>query len=483
MMTEFGPTTLVDGNTYTSINGRVFLPNIRRVDGWATTITVRNNTSSAGYVTFTFRDAGGGSPCGGVYALGAAQVVVHAVACASAAVGYVDSTQDITVNVVNKQLSPNIVSGANEGISATYVWGPFSAPIVIKRRYTASGMADSQLLIQNATTLPTTIQVQLIGAPGSGFSNYTKNFALPSRGAVRYNLRFDSSVPDGWYGSAVVSNGTFAVASDLFNWDGLTDLAFNAFPPESKTSDTFIPLFMVRRTTLQGVASTPINVQNVTGGGVPIAQGLMVLNCTAAPGSGFNNFIVSNPVVVNDNASYAFNPVTDYALFPVDGWLGSCRLTVPSNRKMLALAQIRYPQNYNASFYEALRAEGADKKVLFPTVQKRLLDGSATAITVQNLSPTASTTVTFYYRANPAACPGSADVTKNFTIPAGESIFHNHRQAGLGSGTGEHGLPDGWCGSLRVESSNQPIDGFAQLTNYLNNSGDSIMAHNAVTRP
>ena len=145
------------------------------------------------------------------------------------------------------------------------------------------------------------------------------------------------------------------------------------------------------------------------------------------------------------------------------------------------MAQIRYPANYNASAYEAIRIESIDKQVFFPVVQKRLMDGAATSIVVQNLSTTSTASVTFYYK---ASCYGFSDVAVGpYTIPVGGSINHNHRLSGPGSGTGQHNLPDGWCGSLKVVSSNQAIDGFGQITNITTYSGDTIMAYNAVTRP
>jgi hypothetical protein len=479
MMTETGPVTLVDGSTYKSINGRVYLPNLRQVDGWASTVIVKNNTDNAALVRFVFRDISGGNPCGGVYALAAQQRYVMTVNCSSTiAVGYVEADQDISVIVTNQKPSP-VVRGAHTGVSAAVVWGPFNVPLVIKRGTTLSGLADSDLFIQNATNVAATIQVQLVGAPG--YSTYTKSFNLPANGGVRYILKDDSTIPNGWSGSAVVSNGTFAVVSDFFTWDGQTDFAFSGYPPESKTSTWFVPLFMVRRLGLTGLASTPISVQNLTGGGTSINVGEMALICTAEAGSGYSNFTVSNLVSVSDNASYSFNPATDTASFPVDGWYGACRLTVPSAKKVIVLAQIRYPADYNASTYEALRAENIDQKVFFPNIQKRVMGGAATAIVIQNLNTTTTASVTFYYK---ASCYGFTDVTVGpYTIPAGGSINHNHRLSGPGSGTGQHNLPDGWCGSLRVVSSNQPIDGFGQITNIDSYAGDTIMAYSGVTRP
>jgi hypothetical protein len=74
-------------------------------------------------------------------------------------------------------------------------------------------------------------------------------------------------------------------------------------------------------------------------------------------------------------------------------------------------------------------------------------------------------------------------VIEGLSIPGGSSMQRNHR---LGTGTAspeaENKLPDNWEGSLRIESYDQPIDGYVQLTYYKNVSGDQFMAHRAFTR-
>jgi hypothetical protein len=59
--------------------------------------------------------------------------------------------------------------------------------------------------------------------------------------------------------------------------------------------------------------------------------------------------------------------------------------------------------------------------------------------------------------------------------------MRNHR---LSSGpNSEVALPDGWVGSLQIVSASQPINGFVQLTNYINTTGDTFMAHDVFTQP
>lgn len=488
MMTDIGPVNLADGWSYTSVNGRIYLPNLRGSNNWHSTVQVKNmSTSSAVNFILYVRPASGQSPCASGYTVAAGQALDIPVSCWGAvdASGFIDADQEIAVNIVNAKTTPNVVKGAYPGVPATAIWGPHNIPLVAKRRWTASGWSDSDILIQNAMNTAVTVQVHLI-QPGQ--SSIVKAFVIQAYDSLRYRLDIDATIPDGWIGSAVVRplvSGSLAVSTDFFTGDRNTDFAFNSYPPENKTADAYIPLFMVRRTGATGVASTPLSVQNVSS--VAFGVGELLLICTADAGSGLSNFTTYNTVSVNPNESYAFNPATDTASFPISEWQGFCRLILQNQangpKQFVTMAQIRYPANYNASAYEALRADGINKQAYFPVIQKRLPDGSATAIVVQNLSSLTANTQ-FQYKASPS-CPGFSDVIVTYPIPAGQSVTHNHRLVGLGGNPntpGYHGLPDGWCGSLRVIS-DQPIDGFGQITNVFNTSGDWIMAYNAITHP
>ena len=66
-------------------------------------------------------------------------------------------------------------------------------------------------------------------------------------------------------------------------------------------------------------------------------------------------------------------------------------------------------------------------------------------------------------------------------IPANSSLIQNQRLSGFTVGSTT--MPDGWYGTLSVSSTGAPIDGFVQLTNYLNPAGDTFMAHNNFGQP
>lgn len=492
MMTASGSITLTDGGSYMSVNGRVYLPNLRESDVWQSAVYVRNMSASASTrITLTLRSTASSIPCGGSINLGAdqaAKILVDFYYCGGMTTtdgsGFVDSDQVVAVNVLNEKTWPYAIKGAYTGVPATALWPPGNIPLVAKRLNTASGLADSEILIQNTSSGSTTAIVSLIGAPGYG----TYNTSLPIAGynSVRYRLSADSVIPTGWYGSAVVSAdgaGGLAVASDYFAWDMHTDFASAAYPPTSKTTDAFIPSFMVRRTTQTGaVVSTPLVVQNLSGNGITLQPHDLVLTCKAAPLSGYSDFNAYNTSPINDNATYSFNPVTDTGSFPVTGWYGSCRLQTNNPAKQfIVMAQIRYPANQKAAAYEAIRAGGTDYQAFFPTIKKRVTAGEAgtvaTSVFVQNLGNSPATAY-FYYASH---CPGFNNIPGfTETIPVGQSVNHNHRL----QSTLAQQMPDGWCGSLRVVA-NQPIDGFAQVTTLEEPSGDgdTIMAYNAMTHP
>jgi hypothetical protein len=102
--------------------------------------------------------------------------------------------------------------------------------------------------------------------------------------------------------------------------------------------------------------------------------------------------------------------------------------------------------------------------------------GFATCATIQNVSNAYAAHVTLQYYGSPECGSGNVGPIA-FTIPAGCSLIRNHRL------TGTDGLPAGWCGYLLVTSSDEPIDGFMQLTNWNNPPGDTFMAHNAALHP
>lgn len=367
--------------------------------------------------------------------------------------------------------SSGAYSGFEGGAESFYI------PLAARELSTASGKANSQIVVQNTGSSPANVEVELIASDGT--IEYTKNGGLLQPGASFYYdlaTELSTNVPDAWYGSAVARTTTagaeIVVVSNFFTGDGMQ--TFNAFAAPGTT--WYAPLFTSR---LGNGLSTPIAVQNLSGGNIPI--GGVTVDCTPDPALGGTGFSMSNTTAIGDSASYFFNPVTDTGI-PA-GWYGACKVDSGSY-DVVAFVQMRFVKaqgaaQEEAAAYEAIPGDSTDMNVSIPLVSKRLGNGFATAVTIQNLSAVTAT-VDINYACGADPCPvGNA----TYSYPDQEiapygSLIHNHRVAGLA-------MPDGWYGTMTV-TGDQAIHAFVQLT-FLRNvnpalpRGDNYMAHNAFT--
>jgi hypothetical protein len=381
-------------------------------------------------------------------------------------------------------------TGFLEGHSVFYV------PLVARNRFTLSGTGNSQIIIQNADAEEVTATVELIPSEGSVVS-YTRTIAAIQPGvSYYYDLTEETNLPDNWIGSAVVTaldERKITVVSNFFQGPDILQ-TFNAFPQEELGPEWIVPIFFSR---LENGLSTVITVQNI--GGAEIAAGALAMHCATIWGNTPADLDFTNPAVIPTNGSYSFNPIGDALAYPV-AWAGTCEVEA-AGATLAAIVQMRYYNSptgvIGASAYEAVRAGGTDRVMFVPLVAKVLPNGFASVVGIRNLG-NASTTLTLHYiPATNGNCPVStcdinhdgvvdaADtiIIAGLNIPGGSSLQRNHR---LGTGTAsaeaENGLPNNWEGSLRIESSSQPIDGYVQLTYYKNISGDQFMAHRVFTR-
>jgi hypothetical protein len=356
----------------------------------------------------------------------------------------------------------------------------FYVPLAAKELSTASGTGNSQIVVQNTGDSAADVEIELIGSDGS--TTYTADGGSLDPGASwYYDLaeEADSNVSDSWYGSAVARTTTagasIAVVSNFFTDDAMQ--TFNAFGASAPGTTWFVPLFTSR---LGNSLSTPIAVQNLSGSEIPV--GGVEVTCTPDPAlTSASVFTGTNDSAIGDSAAYYFNPVTG---FGPDAWYGSC--VVESSADVVAFVQMRFVDTGEAASYEAI-AGGADMTASIPLVAKRLGNGFATAATVQNLNTTMTATVDITYTPAPEYVSAGGDSTPltfdDVEISPGGSLIHNHR---VTSGAGSvSGMPEGWYGTMKVES-DQPVNAFVQLT-FLRNinpglaSGDNFMAHNAFT--
>lgn len=365
-------------------------------------------------------------------------------------------------------------SGVSEGGTSYYV------PLVARKLTTASGLGNSQIVVQNTGSSAVNVEIELIGPNGS--TTYTKSgISIQPGASYYYDLALESSsnVPDNWYGSAVArsvtAGGTIAVVSNFFTGDAMQ--TFNAFSSSSPTTGWFVPLFTSR---LSNSLSTPIAVQNLSGADI-ITGGVQVV-CTPDPGlSGYSTFTMTNGTAIGHTAAYYFNPVTNMSI-PA-GFYGSCVINASAN--VVAFVQMRFVNTGEAAAYEAIPAGGTDTTAYIPLVAKRLPNGFATAVTIQNLSAVTATVDLTYNPSPDYSGSHTPIVITGRTIGPYASLIQNHRIT-TGAGAVSE-LPDGWFGTLVVES-DQPVAAFVQLTflRSVNPSlpgGDNFMAHNAFTQP
>jgi hypothetical protein len=350
-------------------------------------------------------------------------------------------------------------------------------PLVLRRRGTASGTGNSQIIIQNASSSQIDVEVQLIDGT-NGSTTFTKTFNdLNPNAAVEYDLDDEaaSNVPDGWFGSAKIrsttAGGQVAVVSNLFSGDHAMQ-TFNAFTT-SKTR-WGVPLFASK---LANSLSTPVSVQNT--GTTEIPADTVTLSCIKDPASpGDQNISFTNSDPIAPSASYFFNPVTDDSM-PSE-WFGAC--TVDSDTFQTAVfVQLRTVEGNRAGAHEGIPLDSTDTTAVIPLYAKRLTNGFASAVTIQNLG-NAQANVTLTYRAGEGK-GNECNATVQKTIPAGGSLIQNHRINGNPNSVPE--LADNCFGTLTIEA-NQPVHAFAQL-DLLDDildpdpGGDPFQAHNAFT--
>jgi hypothetical protein len=350
----------------------------------------------------------------------------------------------------------------------------FYVPLAIRRGTSASGTTNSQIIIQNSSSSPVNVTVQL--KPSPGFTGaYTKTITSLQAGvSYYYDLDDETNLATTpWLGSAVVSaTGNVSVIVNLFlGVDGLQ--TYNAFPASSVGLNWSIPLFTSR---LSNGLNTPISIQNLSGG--TIAAGGISVSCTAVAGSPAS-FTMTNTTSIANQAGYGFNPVVDMTI--PGNWSGACRMT--STGTVVVFVQMRQIGTANNAAYEALNASSTDKKVFAPLVSKRQANGFATATTLQNLSAVITATVALTYTPSAAYVAGGGSpalLTKSVQIGPNGSLVENQRLAAFTVGVTP--MPDGWYGVLTA-SSTQAIGGFTQLTNINTLPGDTLMAFTLFTQP
>jgi hypothetical protein len=354
-------------------------------------------------------------------------------------------------------------SGATSGAQSA------NAPYVAKGLSTASGIANSQIIIQNTSGNATNVKIDLIRSSDGGVAASKTISGLQPGASQTYDLAVDDTVPGGFFGSAVATadaGGEITVVANVFSGPD-TLQTYNAFTSVGQV--WLAPLFTSR---LANSLSTPIAVQNLSGNTIPVG-GIQVA-CTQDPASPAPATVnISNTTAVTNKATYFFNPVTDLSIPAL--WFGACRITT-TGYDTVVFVQMRVVSGAQAGAYEAIKADGAHKKVVVPLYAKRLTNGFASVVTIQNLNKDAAANVTLQYQ-GAAGLPANCSGTVTASIAAGGSLQQNHRIE-----SGPQSVPaigNNCYGTIVVTSADQPIDGIVQLTDISGLPGDTFQVHNA----
>jgi hypothetical protein len=367
-------------------------------------------------------------------------------------------------------------SGAYSGFTAGA--SKFYIPLVMRKLSGASGVSNSQIMVQNTTTASEPVTLYFYASGGTP-ATFTKGPETIAAGATfYYDLEGETGLNAGWYGAVVVDAGAGEVAVVVNNFAGPNGLqTYNAFPSTVVGTSWAVPLFASRLSGAGANLNTPVAVQNLSGAAIPVDG--ITLTCKAALGSDFS---IKNTAAVPDKGSYFFNPVTNTSI--PGNWYGSCVVTSGS-AGVVVFVQMRKPGvTDETAAFEAFNTAATDTKVFVPLAAKRLPVGTATAITFQNLSASAAVVKLTYTRSAACTVGNPSYVFSGVAIPASGQLIQNLRLAST-----QPTIPSGWYGTLLVEDDPveatpaRPIVGFIQITNFLGAPGDTLLAHDAFTQP
>lgn len=352
-------------------------------------------------------------------------------------------------------------SGAYTGIDTpSSTW---YIPQLARRANTATGLANSQIIVQNAssTAIDFTVDYYTRGASALTFSKPYNDLAAGA--SIVIDLDEETGLPPSWWGSAIVNttSGGLGVLSHLFmGADSL--MAFNAFPAEVVTDGWKIPLLYSR---LTNTLNTSLAIQNLSGATIPAND--LTLTCIRDVNTvGPDTLSLKNTADIANYSTFAFNTLTDTTNFPAN-WQGSCDLTSATGKDTAVLIMYRWVKNAEQAAYSAVPSNLVSTKVTVPLVAKRLPNGYANTVTIQNMDDTEATLVIHYIPSG-----GGTPIERlGITIDPNASHIFNFRL----SATESAYISDGWEGSMVIESDTN-ISAYVSNT-YLIPTGDQFMAY------
>lgn len=444
MMTSLGSTTLQDGLSYTSVNNRVHLPDLRNNAGWTTDFYVRNDGSEPRYVTiyYFYRD-GSPTPKGSdVCLLNANQWCYIAVnqfnRIPTEGTAYIDGGQAVSVVVQRKRSSPAIYA-AHTGLANP----PLEVRLPLVHRNNSNWNSD--LMIQNPSATGASVTVWFQTSAGETCSYGP--IGLSPRASAVVSMQSVGCLTNGAFGARIVSNHPVAVVTTQRRDDNGDNLPESLMDYEAFTAP-FTPNYF------------PLLMRGNSGWDA----GIMLQNPNGSSNSISNSYYYSTgSYCCSSNHNVAAYSVQ--ALYPlpnvpspfVGG--GSASGAYPF---MSIVNQIRTGANYNAMSFSAV--SGGTPRATVPLVFKNY-EGYSTGISVQNLSGSIATA---YFYLNSAE--GNTLNTTTLTIqPYSVGIIYP-----VSYGDGFRG--SGWV------SSSQPIAVAVNHINIADVTYDSAASHGGVNR-
>lgn len=362
------------------------------------------------------------------------------------------------VQIINRTGTPTsgAYAGFNSGSQLVYI------PQVARNGSSATGTANSQIMIQNTGTAP--VSVTMTFYQGSSTPANSRTSPIIQVGATFfYDLSDDVDTPaltNGWYSVELDAGTGGSIAAVLNTFFGAHSLmTSNGFPADKVDSKWYIPLLYSK---LNNTLNTSLVIQNLDTVEIPADD--IVLDC----GSFTLPYTRSVPVKGSAN----FNTFAE-SRFPTN-FQGGCNVRSLTGKQVVVLIMYRYINGSDQAAYEAVPASSTDTTVFVPLIAKRLSNYFATAATIQNLSDTATAHITITYTPSGGGTPV---VRTGLEIAPGASLVRNFRNAA----TELPEITDGWQGTMKVES-DTPIAAYVANT-YLTVNGDQFMAYLGLTQP
>lgn len=453
MMTTLGPTTLVDGGTYTSVNGRTYAPSLRADAGWNTYFNVRSDATEYRALTRYFYFDNGALAAYPNCLLNPEASCLYLASWVwpgSRGMAFIDGGE-ATSSVAAKFDSQRVaaVTGLLADGQGDPAWGSAGTDVHLPYVYRHNGWGyTSDITIINTTSSSTSVTITY--RDRSGGSVYSQGpLALPGYGST--TVQPPTSVGTAFYGWARVQSTlpVVALADALYNGSNV-DFNYTAL----KGATTFYLPYLMNYYSQWNSCFVVRNLSSTTS------------NTIAA-----TYYFDTPPYSWSENITVAANGVSTVCQAAQPGIPQgrplSAKLTSGTSF-VVAVNQSRGTPGPNMAYSGFSRPTTI---VELPYMLRNANQGDgkiwAGGIRVQNAgTQTASAMVTFY---GPS---GNTVTTTSLSIPPGDA-----RNLYLPNVSG---LPDGFIGSA-VITSGQPLVavGNGSCTNC---TGDTAFAYNGINR-